>query len=213
MLEERSADGCAAASSSPARDQTSYTDTPLILGLEAGTVGGTVTAVHGEDVFDELVGVSEGVPGQRFALLRKPVVASERPVVVEVAGPEGWEPWEQVQGFGESGPDDPHWRLNANEGAIIFGPAVRLEDGSLRQYGAVPPAGAHIRVRRYRTGAVGSATSPPTRSSRCKSAIPFVGRVDNRRPAVGGVDGETLARGQDARSARARHAEPGGDRP
>ena len=40
--------------------------------------------------------------------------------------------------------------------------------------------------------AAASATSPPTRSSRCKSAIPFIGRVDNRRPAIGGVDGETV---------------------
>jgi predicted phage baseplate assembly protein len=194
VLEERSA-GWLRCRLTPPRneDQPMYTDTPLIAGLTAATIGGTVTAVHGADVFDELTGVSEGVPGQRFELLRKPVVASERPVVVEVAGPEGWEPWEQVQGFGESGEDDLHWRLSANEGAIVFGPAVRLADGSPRQYGAIPPAGAHVRVRRYRTGGGRLGNVAAHEIVTLKSAIPFIGRVDNRRPATGGVDGETLS--------------------
>ena len=121
-----------------------------------------------------------------------PVVASERPTVVEVAGPDGWEPWQQVQGFGESGADDHHWRLNANDGAIFFGPAVRLDDGSMRQYGAVPPAGAHVRVRRYRTGGGRLGNVAAHEIVTLKSAVPFIGRVDNRRAATGGVDGETL---------------------
>ena len=32
------------------------------------------------------------------------------------------------------------------------GPAVRLADGALRRYGAVPAKGAHLRLREYRTG-------------------------------------------------------------
>ena len=111
---------------------------------------------------------------------------------LEVAGPDGWEPWQQVQSFGESGEDDLHWRLNANEGALVFGPAVRLADGTLKQYGAVPPAGAHIRVRRYRTGGGRIGNVAAHEIVTLKSAIPFIGRVDNRRPAAGGVDGETL---------------------
>jgi predicted phage baseplate assembly protein len=172
--------------------QTAYTNSPLLRSIEAATVGGTTTAVHGEDVVDELIGVSEGVPGQRFSLLRRPVVSSERSVQLEVAGPEGWEPWQQVQGFGESGQDDRHWRLDANEGAVIFGPAVRLKDGTLKQYGAIPAPGAHLRVRRYRTGGGRNGNVTAHEIVTLKSAIPFVGRVDNRRPAAGGVDGETL---------------------
>jgi predicted phage baseplate assembly protein len=173
-------------------EQTPYTNSPLLYAIEAATIGGTTSAVHGEDIFDELVGVSEGVPGQRFTLLRRPVVAAERPVQLEVADAGSWEPWQQVQGFGESGEEDRHWRLDANEGAVLFGPAVRLADGALKQYGAIPPAGAHIRIRRYRTGGgrVGNVTAHEIVT--LKSAVPFVGRVDNRKPAVGGVDGETL---------------------
>ncbi len=168
--------------------------------------------MHGEDVVDELVGVSEGVPGQRFTLLRRPVVAAERPIQLEVAGEHGWEPWQQVQGFGESGEDDQHWRLNANDGTIVFGPAVRLADGSIKQYGAVPPAGAHVRVRRYRTGGGRAGNVAAHEIVTLKSALPFIGRVDNRRPAAGGVDGETLDAAKTRGPAGPRHPQPRGHR-
>jgi predicted phage baseplate assembly protein len=193
VLEERSGGWLRCRIVEPRNDeQAPYINTPLLRGVEAGTVGGTVLAVHGEDIRDELLGVSDGVPGQRFALLHKPVVASERPVQVEVTGEQGWEPWTQVTGFGESGPDDRHWRLSATEGAIIFGPAVRLADGSIQQYGAVPPAGAHVRVRRYRVGGGRAGNVTAHEIVTLKSAVPFIGRVDNRRAATGGVDGESL---------------------
>jgi predicted phage baseplate assembly protein len=70
---------------------------------------------------------------------------------------------------------------------------VRLADGSPRQYGAIPPAGAHVRVRRYRTGGGRLGNVAAHEIVTLKSAIPFIGRVDNRRPATGGVDGETLS--------------------
>jgi predicted phage baseplate assembly protein len=193
VLEERSAGWLRCRIVAPEREtQTSYTDSPLLLALDADTIGGTVMAVHGEDIVDEVVGVSEGVPGQRFPLLRKPVVAAERPIQLEVAGPDGWEPWEQVQSFGESGPGDHHWRLSANEGAVIFGPAVRMQDGEQRSYGAIPPAGVHIRVRRYRTGGGRAGNVGAHEIVTLRSAIAFIGAVDNMRPAVGGVDGETV---------------------
>ena len=141
VLEERSGGWLRCRIVAPDREgQTAYTNSPLLNAIDAATVGGTTTAVHGEDIVDELVGVSEGVPGQRFTLLRRPVVASERPVQLEVTGPGGWEPWQQVQGFGESGEEDRHWRLNANEGAIVFGPAVRLADGTLEAVRRGPTA-------------------------------------------------------------------------
>ncbi len=193
VLEERSAGWVRCRLVEPTGEtQTPYTDSPLLHVLDADTVGGTINAVHGEDIIDEVVGVSEGVAGQRFMLLRRPVVASERPVQVEVAGADGWEPWTQVQTFGESAPDDEHWRLNTSEGSIIFGPAVRMEDGALRHYGAIPPAGAHIRVRRYRTGGGRVGNVGAHEIVTLRTAIPFIASVDNRRPALGGVDGESV---------------------
>jgi predicted phage baseplate assembly protein len=75
---------------------------------------------------------------------------------------------------------------------VIFGPAVREPGGSLRQYGAVPPAGAAIRIRMYATGGgrIGNVTTGTIRT--LKSSVPFVASVENLHPAQGGVDGETL---------------------
>ena len=65
--------------------------------------------------------------------------------------------------FAASGPDDRHFVLDAMAGEIEFGPAVRLADGSLRSYGAVPAKGATMRVPVYRTGGGARATSPRAR--------------------------------------------------
>lgn len=177
----------------PAReDQPAYTASPLLRAVEAATVGGTTTAVHGEDVRDEVIGSSEGVGGQRFAVRHAPIVAAEQPVAVEVGGPGGWEAWEAVDTFARSGPDDRHWRLSARDGVVEFGPAVREPDGPVRQFGAVPPVGAHVRVRRYRTGGGVRGNIAAGEIATLTSAIPFVGRVENRRAATGGVDGESV---------------------
>ena len=82
--------------------------------------------------------------------------------------------------------------LDAVSGLILFGPAVRESDGSLRQYGQVPVKGAVVRIRRYATGGGARGNVAAGAISTLKSSLPFVGRVENRHPAQGGVDGETL---------------------
>jgi predicted phage baseplate assembly protein len=69
---------------------------------------------------------------------------------------------------------------------------VRLADGALRRYGAVPPKGAHVRLREYRTGGGRGGNVSKGAISVLKSSIPFVARIENRRPARGGVDGEDI---------------------
>jgi predicted phage baseplate assembly protein len=97
-----------------------------------------------------------------------------------------------VGDFAASGPDDKHFVLDLSSGEVRLGPAVRLADGAFRRYGAVPPKGAHLRLREYRVGG-GRRGNVATRAiSVMKSSIPFVARVENRRPARGGVDGEDI---------------------
>jgi predicted phage baseplate assembly protein len=56
----------------------------------------------------------------------------------------------------------------------------------------VPPKGALLRVRSYRTGG-GKRGNVARRSIQVlKSSVPYVARVENRRPAAGGVDGEDI---------------------
>jgi predicted phage baseplate assembly protein len=83
-------------------------------------------------------------------------------------------------------------RLEPATGEVSFGPAVRQPDGSVRQYGAVPAKGSAVRVRRYRTGG-GQHGNVATGELRVlRSSLPFIATVANRRPARGGVDGETV---------------------
>src|SRR5690606_24733297 len=125
-------------------------------------------------------------------LSRRPVLPPDSPVAVEVNEGEGWVSWEQVEDFAGSGPDDRHFVLDHTAGEIQFGPAVRGPDGQLLQYGKVPPAGSPVRVRRYRTGGGEAGNVGPGAICRLRHPIPFVDRVTNRSPAVGGRDGESI---------------------
>lgn len=176
----------------PVEGQPAYSAAPKISGLTAATIGGTVEAVNAELVRDEEVGISEGVSGGRFPLKRGPVVPGDGAPVLEVSGDEGWEPWTWVSDFATSGPDDRHFTLDMSSGEVRLGPAVRLADGSLRRFGAVPAKGAHIRMREYRVGGGRRGNLAPRAISVMKSSIPYVSRVENRRSASGGVDGEDV---------------------
>ncbi|PJE97963.1 putative baseplate assembly protein [Streptomyces carminius] len=173
--------------------QPFYSASPTVRGVEAFTVGGTTQAVHAETVDGEVLGDSGGTPGQRFTVGRPPVVADGTPFVVEVSDGAGWQEWTRVDSFGDSLPGDRHIRLDPTTGEVSFGPAVREPDGTLRHYGAVPPRGARIRVRRYRTGGGRSGNVARGTLSVLRTSIPYVSRVENRQAAAGGVDGETVA--------------------
>jgi predicted phage baseplate assembly protein len=197
-----------------AEGQHPYTASPVVTGVQAFTIGGTVESVNAEVIVGEVLGESEGVPAQRLALRRRPVVAGERALdhVVEVgptgdaggsgvggvagvagvAGVGGWQAWEQVEDFAASGPDDRHFVIDETAGEVVFGPAVREPDGNLRCFGAVPPKGAVLRLRAYRCGG-GEAGNVARGAIRVvKSSIPYVDRASNRSAAVGGTDGEQI---------------------
>jgi predicted phage baseplate assembly protein len=181
---------CRAATPEPG--QRFFHASPRILSAVASTVGGTVSAVHAEVVHDEIAGISEGVPGQRFPLARRPVVAAEEPLVVEIAGGDGWHEWREVGTFAHSGRDDRHVMLDRVAGELVFGPAVREPDGSLTHYGAVPAKGAPIRIPGYRTGGGRRGNVARNVLQVMRDPVAFVGTARNRRPASGGVDGEAV---------------------
>ena len=171
--------------------QPSYSSSPRIDDLEAFTIGGTAPASHAKTIERETIGNSIGAPGQRLKVKEAPVLAGED-AVLEVSDGEGWEEWAEVEGFFDSGPWDKCFVFDRSTGELAFGPALRLPDGSVRQYGAVPVKGATMRLRSYRTGggrrgnvARGTITIP-------RSSIRYVSTVVNRRDASGGVDGETI---------------------
>jgi len=112
---------------------------------------------------------------------------------VRVSSDDGWQDWTVVEHFGGSNPEDRHVVLDAVNGEFQFPPAVREPDGSSRAYGAVPRKGAHVWVRRYRTGGGKAGNVARGAISVLRSSVPYVSTVENREAAAGGVDGETVA--------------------
>ncbi|MYS22462.1 putative baseplate assembly protein [Streptomyces sp. DvalAA-14] len=177
----------------PLPDQPFYATSPTVRSAEVFTVGGTTGAVHAETVRDEALGESTGLPGQRLRLAHAPVVGDVPPLHLQVAGDDGWTDWEAVPHFAASGPDERHFTLDAATGEVAFGTAVREPDGSLRQYGAVPPKGFAIRARQYRTGGGRAGNVARGAIQVVRNSVPYVSEVVNREAATGGVDAETVA--------------------
>jgi predicted phage baseplate assembly protein len=191
VIEENRAGWLRGRVTEPEVAQPGYSASPRIMALKAFTVGGTVEAVNAELIEQETLGVSDGVPGQTFRLQRSPAVPGQE-VVVEVSGDEGWSEWRSVSNFADSDEDSSHFVLDATAGEIVFGPMVRLADGTTRRYGGMPPKGATIRVEKYRTGGGRKANVAAGTITVLRAPIPTVNRVINRRSAVGGLDGEDL---------------------
>lgn len=172
--------------------QPFYSSSPRIHGASAFTVGGTIDAAYSETIHNEVPGMSDGVPGQRFPLTNRPVVAGPEPLVLQVGSGEGRQEWHQVPHFAGSGAEDRHFVLDPIGGEIVFGPGVRQPDGQLRQYGAIPPRGAAVKIPSYRIGGGRRGNVARGAITALRASVPYVTRVENRRPASGGVDGENV---------------------
>jgi predicted phage baseplate assembly protein len=175
-----------------APDVPTYVESPTVIGVEAHTIGGTVPTVNAEVVHNEILGRSDGTPAQRFPLQRSPVVASEKPLTLTVLIGEEEQTWSEVRHFALSGPDDRHFRIDAYAGELHFGPALRIVGGGLKRYGAIPQAGAVLRLESYRTGGGQAGNVARGHVRVLKTSIPYVSRVENRSPAIGGAEAETL---------------------
>jgi predicted phage baseplate assembly protein len=173
-------------------DVPTYVESPTVLGVDAHTIGGTAPTINAEVVRSEILGRSDGTPAQRFPLQRRPVVASDEPLTLTVVVGEEQQAWTEVTHFALSGPDDRHFRIDAYAGEVHFGPALRMIGGGLQYHGAVPPPGAVLRLESYRTGGGQAGNVARGQVRVLKTSIPYVSRVENRSPAVGGAEAETL---------------------
>lgn len=190
-------------------EQTFYQNPPNLLTIMINTV----RATQAETIRDEVLGGSNGRPGQTYFLSQIPVVAlgdpetvtsadgsqitlrnlrmeiSERPVIGTDLG---FRVWEEVDDFTASTPDDSHFTLNRTTGEI------RLGNGD---EGRIPVANpdnpnANVIARRYRTGGGARGNVGAGILTNLQNFVEFVDTVTNRFPAVGGSDEETLAGAQ-----------------
>ncbi len=136
----------------PEEGQPFYSASPSIEQVIAFVVGGTTPAVHATVSTTRCSGSPRACRRSASSSATPRSSPSETPHVLEVAAGDGWEEWSEVDTFAASGPEDRHFMLDPVSGEVRFGPAVRLEDGTVRYYGDVPPKGAPIRIRQYRSG-------------------------------------------------------------
>jgi predicted phage baseplate assembly protein len=172
--------------------QPRYSSSPTIHAITASTVGGTAPAAHAERIEVTALGESTGQPGQRFESPAGALVGIGTDPIVEVSTDDGWERWTVVDNFTDSGPDDRVVIVDAASGGVEFAPVVRLEDGSIRSFGAIAPQRASIRLREHASGGGATGNVPAGAIRTLKSSIPFVRSVTNRSSATGGVDGESV---------------------
>ncbi|MBE9060433.1 putative baseplate assembly protein [cf. Phormidesmis sp. LEGE 11477] len=203
-----------------ARSQDEYNRSPKLTALFADAVGGTTIASQCTSVIDELVGESNGKPGQKMQLLSGAILPRHENeyLLILPPGEDIEQKWIEVEDFSESGPEDRHYVLDSLTGEIQFGPSIRepthlarevelrrqvqqLErtPGGLaatklleRQHCAIPPRGAAVRISTYRTGGGRRGNVQPRTVRILKSAVPYVAQVTNLQPAFDGADAESL---------------------
>jgi hypothetical protein len=173
----------------------------------------TTWAAQVATVEDEILGSSNGNPGQAFTTAQTPVQPGqqvlvrerERPapadeqalvaqegadavtVTLDAAGQpdEIWVRWHAVPDFYRCGVRDRHYTVDALTGEIRFG------DGS---YGMIPPQGQNnIRVT-YRTGGGEQGNRDAGTIVELKSGVPYLDGVTNCEPAQGGAPREPIER-------------------
>lgn len=116
----------------PKDGQRGYFSSPEIVGIEARSIGGKVNATECIRMENELLGVSNGKPGQSFELQAKPVLKRTGNEHIRIKLPDeisedwrDWSEWNEVNNFAKSKPEDPHYMIDSQEGKVQFGPLVR----------------------------------------------------------------------------------------
>jgi predicted phage baseplate assembly protein len=170
-----------------------YTQPPEIYQITAAPTGAVLPAEHSTAETTESLGASDGTPSQQFTTRFAPVLALATGETLEVEGPDGdWEPWEVRDSFATSGADDRHFTIDLVHGEIRLGPELRGPDGTVARRGAIPPKGAAMRLSRYRHGGGRDGNVDADTVTVLRSALPGVASVTNPRPALGGVDPQSL---------------------
>lgn len=110
----------------PQNGQPGYRNTPKITALNFSSIGGTVEASHSFLVSDEVLGISDGTPGQSFDLQSTPILARRDNEHVLVTPP-GLPPqnWTEVRDFAESDPESRHYTIDSLTGRVQFGPLIQ----------------------------------------------------------------------------------------
>lgn len=177
-----------------------YHGSPWVRGISAQTTGGFVPASNCSRVYNEVIGESDGTPGQRFYVRNVPMLALQDHEVVRVGPSDGetpfdeWQVYTRVDDFSESKKEDFHFACDPLTGEISFAPVFVSPSGEVEQYGVVPPEGYSVAISSYRFGGGLSGNVRENTVVVDKASLPGISEIRNPRPAVGGTDMESIER-------------------
>lgn len=181
-----------------------YARSPILKKIGGvAALGRTVDAYHVRQVENELLGRSDGSPGQRFRLGYRPVVLpgsvqrrtddvsflTPKISVIEDTNPHKKKEWEYTENF--KFPEDEmekmerHFTIDVLTNEVRFAPALQLANSEVISYGAVPPRDAQICMECYSYGSE-LIDLPYGSVNILKSSIDYVDRVENRSAIIGG---------------------------
>jgi len=145
----------------------------------------SVSAANVTTMKGEMLGSSDGTPGQTFTLRHTPIIAGS--LVLQVDEGSGWKTWKEVDTLSASGRDEEHFILNRSTGEIFFGDGLN---------GRVPlpiTGGRNIMALVYQYGGGTQGNVGKETITALQSSVPGVTDVTNYRPAQGGDDEESVA--------------------
>jgi len=175
-----------------------------------GIFPNTTWAVQAETIRNEIIGSSDGQPGQTFSFFKFPVLEGEEVRVQEVlseeerqvliatygqeavvetpdatgAETETWVLWHEVTDFFASSEKSRHYMIDRATGQISFGDGL---------HGMVPPAAEdNIKAFSYRTGGGRQGNVKALEVKSLKSAVSGIDKVMNPVAADGGADTATI---------------------
>ncbi|NES97044.1 MAG: putative baseplate assembly protein [Desertifilum sp. SIO1I2] len=110
----------------PQTNQPGYNNSPRIISLAVRSVGGTVGASQSTLISNELLGESDGTPGQSFQLQGFPILPRREGEYLIVTPPGGLpQAWQEVSDFASSTAEDLHYTLDSRTGVLQLGPLIR----------------------------------------------------------------------------------------
>jgi len=132
----------------------------------------------------EFLGTGTGQPNQTCSLIHSQVVPHS--LVLEVEEADGWQRWQEVDGFQASGESDRHYLPDAEAGTVTFGNGLQ---------GYAPQIGQRIRAVSYRYGGGSSGNVAPRAISRLEGVANV--KCENPLKAYGGEDAEPVEKALD----------------
>jgi predicted phage baseplate assembly protein len=178
------------------RGPGAYKVSPILQRMQVEARGGTVSARHAITVKNEVLGKSDGTPGQTFLLLHTPILALDPThdylIVEPTAGTDKEQRWHEVPDFADSGLHDHHFLLDKLDGTLTLGPSLLQPDGFMYHFGSIPEKDSMLRFSHYQYGGGVMGNVAQNTLTVLKSAIPYIAHVTNRAPALGGRDAQSL---------------------